>query len=284
MAYTTIFEVKPKKENKKEFCKRIVRLLNEIYFYNDGCIDSNGHIMLNIMFKYSKLNNGYADIDDLLNESNKNYENIFNLCYMSNDNIEIENVLANIDIIINCIYYFQKNAHRYFCREADALKIIDVIFKAINQFLLSNGYKVEYNDENKQAFIVQNEIAINIEDIEDKKLKSNIISFYDYKNSNDIEEKKKILLILAGQLESQKKDIKDLFGTKIQEMLNNYVNNLNIRHNNIDKEYKKCYNKTIAELSDEEMLGWYDYIFAFMLNIYLNLKKLKNININNGYQ
>jgi hypothetical protein len=284
MVYTTIFEVKPKKENKKEFCKRIVRLLNEIYFYNDGCIDSNGHIMLNIMFKYSKLNNGYADIDDLLNESNKNYENIFNLCYMSNDNIEIENVLANIDIIINCIYYFQKNAHRYFCREADALKIIDVIFKAINQFLLSNGYKVEYNDENKQAFIVQNEIAINIEDIEDKKLKSNIISFYDYKNSNDIEEKKKILLILAGQLESQKKDIKDLFGTKIQEMLNNYVNNLNIRHNNIDKEYKKCYNKTIAELSDEEMLGWYDYIFAFMLNIYLNLKKLKNININNGYQ
>ena len=221
MVYTTIFEVKPKKENKKEFCKRIVRLLNEIYFYNDGCIDSNGHIMLNIMFKYSKLNNGYADIDDLLNESNKNYENIFNLCYMSNDNIEIENVLANIDIIINCIYYFQKNAHRYFCREADALKIIDVIFKAINQFLLSNGYKVEYNDENKQAFIVQNEIAINIEDIEDKKLKSNIISFYDYKNSNDIEEKKKILLILAGQLESQKKDIKDLFGTKIQEMLNN---------------------------------------------------------------
>ena len=74
MVYTTIFEVKPKKENKKEFCKRIVRLLNEIYFYNDGCIDSNGHIMLNIMFKYSKLNNGYADIDDLLNESNKNYE------------------------------------------------------------------------------------------------------------------------------------------------------------------------------------------------------------------
>lgn len=284
MAYTTIFEVKPKKENKKEFCKRIVSLLNEIYFYNDGCIDSNGNRMLNIMFKYSKLNNGYADIDDLLNESNKNYENIFNLCYMSNDNIEIENVLANIDIIINCIYYFQKNAQRYFCREADALKIIDVIFKAINQFLLSNGYKVEYNDENKQAFIVQNEIAINIEDIEDKKLKSNIISFYDYKNSNDIEEKKKILLILAGQLESQKKDIKDLFGTKIQEMLNNYVNNLNIRHNNIDKEYKKCYNKTIAELSDEEMLGWYDYIFAFMLNIYLNLKKLKNININNGYQ
>ena len=284
MAYTTIFEVKPKKENKKEFCKRIVRLLNEIYFYNDGCIDSNGHRMLNIMFKYSKLNNGYADIDDLLNESNKNYENIFNLCYMSNDNIEIENVLANIDIVINCIYYFQKNAHRYFCHEADALKIIDVIFKAINQFLLSNGYKVEYNDENKQAFIVQNEIAINIKDIEDKKLKSNIISFYDYKNSNDIEEKKKILLILAGQLESQKKDIKDLFGTKIQEMLNNYVNNLNIRHNNIDKEYKKCYNKTIAELSDEEMLGWYDYNFAFMLNIYLNLKKLKKININNGYQ
>ena len=71
MQYKTIFGRKPKKENKKEFCKRIVELLNNIEYISDRHIYSNGFYMINDMFRFSNLNNGYVDINDLLNESDK---------------------------------------------------------------------------------------------------------------------------------------------------------------------------------------------------------------------
>ena len=79
MQYKTIFGRKPKKENKKEFCKRIVELLNNIEYISDRHIYSNGFYMINDMFRFSNLNNGYFDINDLLNEIDKSISNIFYL-------------------------------------------------------------------------------------------------------------------------------------------------------------------------------------------------------------
>ena len=284
MAYTTILNVKPKKENKKEFCQRICNLLNDIIFCSDGYVYNDGQKMLNVMFKYSKLNNGYANIDDLLNEADKSYSNIFDLCRVSNINIDDEEILVNIDILVNSLYSFKKTNDRHFYEENQALEIIGILFKAVNQYLLSNGYKLEYDEDKEQVFIVVNEIAIDMEEIKDENLKSEIISFYDYKNDNNIEEKKKIILILIGKLESRKNSIEKLLGAKIADMYSNYANNLNLRHNNISEEYKKYYNKTVANLNNEEMIEWYNYIFAFMINIYLSLDKLKDINVNGSYK
>ena len=102
MAYVTIFKTQPKRENKQEFCKRIVNLLNEMEFCSDDDIYNNGEKMLNIMFKYSKFNSGYDSIDDLLNESDKNYSNIL---MFSNDDflakgINLYGLLAESDALI----------------------------------------------------------------------------------------------------------------------------------------------------------------------------------------
>lgn len=284
MAYATIFKTKPKKENKKEFCQRIVSLLDEVEFCIDGYVHNDGRKMLDVMFKYCKLNDGYASIDDLLNEADKPYANIFDLCRINNANIDDEEILVNIDILVNSLYDFKKTRDRYFYNESKAIETIDILLKAVNQYLLSNGYKLEYDDDKKQVFIVDNEIVIDMEEIEDEKLKSEIISFYDYKNANDVEEKKKVMLILIGKLESRKNDIEKLLGSKIADMFSNYANNLNLRHNNISESYKKYYNKAVADLSEEEIVNWYDYVFAFMINIYLSLDKVKDVNVNGGFK
>lgn len=283
MAYTTIFKTKPKKENKTSFCIRICNLLSGIEILS---VDNNtilcGMEMLNYLFKYSKYNNGYCDIDDLLNETNNSYGNIYDLCNQSDYNIWEDEILSNIEIIVNCFYQFNTNKYCRFWHQEESLKNIEVLFKAIRAYLLCSGYKlVEGND---RLCIIESEIAIDVDLIEDEGLKSEVLSFYDYKNANDIEEKKKIMLILIGKLESRKDDIDKLLGSKIADMFSNYVNNLNLRHNNISVDYKKYYNKSVAELNDEDILQWYDYIFAFMINIYLSIDKLKNININNGYK
>ena len=283
MNYKTIFLTRPKKENKKEFCQRIVKLLNEIEFCSDGYVYNDGKRMLNAMFKYSKFNNGYSSIDDMLNEADKSYANIFELCNKDSNNITIEDILINIDIISNFIYEYKRTEQVYFYKEQTAINTIEVIVKAINEFLLCNGYKLEYDEEKEQVFIVDNEIGININEINDEKIKSEVISYYDYKNANDIEEKKKIIVNVISKLENRKNDVAKVMGKSIADMFSNYANNFNLRHNNIDEHYKKYYNEKIALLTDEDVLKWWDYIFAFIINIYLSLDKLKDVNINNGY-
>ena len=284
MSYKTIFRVKPKKENKKEFCQRIVNWLNSIEFCSDKHIYSDGKRMLNVMFRYSKFNNGYSDIDDLLNEANKLYANIFELCKIDNESIDDEEILVNIDIISNCLYDFKRTEDRHFYNDRKAFETIEIMMKAINEFLLCNGYKLEYDEEKEQVFIIDNDIEIDIDEIEDDKIKSEIISYYDYRNANDMDEKKKTIFNLISKLESRKNDIEEIMGTRIADMFTNYANNFNLRHNNTDKKYKKYYNASIDDLNEEEILKWWNYIFAFMINIYMNLDKLKNVNINNGYK
>ena len=92
------------------------------------------------------------------------------------------------------------------------------------------------------------------------------------------------MLILIGKLESIKKDIDKILGSKIADTFSNYANNLNLRHNNISESYKKYYNKAVADLNEEEIIKWYDYVFAFMINIYLSLDKIKDINVNGGFK
>ena len=150
--------------------------------------------------------------------------------------------------------------------------------------MLGYGYVLRYDEEKEQFFIVENDIAIDLDEIDDMKLKSEIISYYDYKNVDDLEEKKKVIFSLISKLESRKNDISKIMGNKIADMFSNYANNFNLRHNNVDENYKKYYNKKIADMNEEEILKWWNYIFAFMINVYLNLNKLKDVNINDSYK
>ena len=45
---------------------------------------------------------------------------------------------------------------------------------------------------------------------------------------------------------------------------------------------KTLSDQDLSDLNDEELVKWYDFIFAFNFNIYVNINKLKNININEG--
>lgn len=146
MVYTTIFKTKPKKENKKRFCQRIVELLDEIEVVtNESCV-VKGWKMLNYLFKYEKINTGYSDIDDWLLEANGNYSDIYALCRRTDFNISDIELLANIEIVVNCFYHFEENIYSngygYFNNKERTLRNIELLFSAIRAFLLINGYKL----------------------------------------------------------------------------------------------------------------------------------------------
>ena len=69
----------------------------------------------------------------------------------------------------------------------------------------------------------------------------------------------------------------------IEKTYGSFSNNFDIRHNNITQGDSN-YNPTIAALSDDEIIKWYDYIYSFMLNIYINLDSIKDVNIDNQFK
>lgn len=281
MVYNSIFNTKPSKNNKQAFCLRVCELLDSIEFYENGYYYKDGKRMLNVMFRYNKCNMGYSSIDDLLQEANDEFVFIFKL--KDQYDINDEEILVNIDIIANCLCGFSPMSDIYFGYEKQANDIIMLLMESMNQFLLALGYKFVFDGKECKMLIMQNEISIDLSSIDDKVLRDEIINYYDYRNYDNLKEKKKILLSLIGELESKKKDIADILGNNIADMFSNYANNFNLRHDNTNPNYKKYYNKTIADLNTDQLAKWYDYIFAFMINIFVSLENLKSVNINKGY-
>ena len=282
MTYSSIFNTKPKKEDKSKFCDRICNLLDKIGFYDGNYVQRrDGMRLLNKIFLFSKLNNGYKDIDDLLTSSDINKKNLYKLKELNDDSITEDAILSNIEIIINCFYNNPYNENNLYSNVQDAKNIISVIITAIREYLLACGYKVEEDEENHKLIIVNLELSIDINNI-DSKIKFDILNYYDFKNKNNKDEKKKILVNLISELEPKREEIHKKLGKHTDKLYGSFSNNFHIRHNNIEKG--KDYHETIAKLSDEEICEWYDYIYSFMLNIYFNLDKLKDVKMDNSFK
>lgn len=269
--YKSIFEKKLNKEHKREFCQRVVNLLHETILYYEYEY-YRGEDLINLLFKKSKLNNGFYSVDDLLEENG--LKSIWTLQSMSSDAIHEEDILANTEILLNCFLELNKT---YFDFNDDNVTIAK---KAMENYLLSIGYKSII--ESGVIRIVENNMAIDVDNIADIQLRDDVITYYDYKNVFNKVEKRRIIVDLINILEPKKDLIKKILGNKVEDLYGFYANNIQLRHNNTDPAVKSHYNKSIADLNDEELVKWYDFIFAFNFNIYVNINKLKNININEG--
>ena len=273
--YKSIFDVKIKAEKKKYVCNRIVDLIDEIN-YEAGNYIFGGKLLINYLFRKSELNNGYSSVDDLL--AANDIVSIWDFVEdeSSEDEISDNDIMINLEIIINCLLKIDLS------KMHSGMEIITSINKAACNYLLSLGYKVEFDKEERRGYIILNNTCVDVDNIDDIQLKNDVITYYDYKNVFNKVEKRRIIVDLINILEPKKDLIKKIFGNKIEDLYGFYANNIQLRHNNIDPALKSYYNKSIAGLNDDELVEWYDFIFAFNFNIYVNINKLKNININGG--
>lgn len=83
---------------------------------------------------------------------------------------------------------------------------------------------------------------------------------YDYRGyKGDLEGKRKILAGLASALEPRRADLNKV----AKVFMGDYfylVNNLNIRHNNVDPADPGKYNSWVAQMPSGELEGWYDTV------------------------
>lgn len=286
MKYKSIFDTEQKKDNPQQFCTRIVTMLNSIEFrYKNGAaILKNGYLFINEIFKFSSFSDVFTSIEDILKAENMYYNDIFSIS-MGEELVDDYELFANIEIIANCIGTF-RNDDSEIVKPIDHFLYNDIkkkIFRIMDHYLLFYGYKLIYNEHLEKFIIAESDIAINIDEIADISIQEEVLDFYNYRNKNNIKEKQKSLYFIFYALEHKTAEIKKILGNGIFTAFQTYANNIGIRHNNLEQSYKH-FSPAVAELKEDELIEWYDYIYAFAINIYMNIDKVKNININDKFK
>lgn len=278
MKYTSIFEKKSSSNNSFNFCRRIDSLIDRLKSYTYGKFSYD---LLDEIFLTLPFNNGFCSIQDILTESDSKYKT-FKWMGKDSSYASIECILANIDIVINCLVE-DKNKLRYPLNEnKENYKVSTNIVKACNEFLFSLGLKLYYSGEKYE--IVENDISIDLTSITNEELKDDVLSYYNYLNKNNYKNKKEILTNLIIKLEGNRTDIQKLYGKGIEQAIFMYGNSLNLRHDNINQNNKGHFKPAVSKLTEEELIEWYDYVYPLAINTYIYLQKLKDINCTNDFK
>ena len=93
-------------------------------------------------------------------------------------------------------------------------------------------------------------------EIVESKLAYEIIQYNHHLLKGDIEKKRRILKVLADKIEPMRTEFKKQQKNKeLESDIGFLLNNMNIRHNNLEGKNAVDY---VKELSDEELEEWYD--------------------------
>ena len=114
--------------------------------------------------------------------------------------------------------------------------------------------------------------AIAVSEIVHGRLSYDIIEYNHHSMRGDISKKKDILYSLANKLEPDRPKLKQINAT-MDDHLFFLFNNMNIRHNNSDKN-SKHYNEYVANMTPMVLEQWYDEIYQLCLLAFLELDNL----------
>jgi hypothetical protein len=153
-----------------------------------------------------------------------------------------------------------------------------LLIRNIDIFIEHFGYtKYENEDDETVIIIEKNEAAIAAAEASEPEIAKRIIQYNHYLLKGDIETKRGILLMMANELEPKRKELENLNSAFTKDLFFMF-NNMNIRHNNIDKNDKN-YNPFVASMNENDLENWYDEIYQMILfaKLLLDNKERQNI-------
>ena len=136
-----------------------------------------------------------------------------------------------------------------------------------------NHEKYVFDDEEMVLIAEKNAEATAVAEIVDTKTSLKVIKYNHYLLKGDIQAKKDIILELATKLEPKRKQLEKL-DNKLSSNLFYLLNNLNLRHNNVDKTNKN-YKDAVAKMRKDTLEKWYDETYQLELLAFLLLDNEK---------
>ena len=92
--------------------------------------------------------------------------------------------------------------------------------------------------------------------------------------AGNVEKKRESLLSLGHQLESSREKIHD---KSLSGAIFSILNNMNIRHNNVDPKDTAKYREFVAKLEPKELEKWYDHLYQMMVAAFARLDAAEDV-------
>lgn len=196
-------------------------------------------------------------LDDILFSDEPTFDETINYCeYVAN----ILKLPENAKLKDNASFYL-----------TDVIVAIRDNLKSIMDWL---NLEMSYFKNEEIALITEKNAAVSaVAECVDEELAYQIVKYNHYTLKGDISKKKEILLKLGNELEPKRKQLSSLNG-QLEKNLFFILNNLNIRHNNSDKE-DKDYKEYTAKMKENELEEWYDELYQMSLLAMLELEQVE---------
>lgn len=142
--------------------------------------------------------------------------------------------------------------------EYDVYKIIENIEELLEEL----NYKIEKIED--RYVIVEKDIVATAVAENNIDIAKDIIEYRRFNLKGEIETKKAIILKLADKIEPLRTKFKGTNFNTIMDDVQMFLNNLNLRHNNLEGKNKK---EIVVNMSKEELEMWYDKVFDMILSV-----------------
>ncbi len=258
--------------SKKKFtCDDFYLALNNL-LCNFSMKGYHGYEGINRYFKYSSVSRGYSSIEDMMHRNTSLKTSDSEDWYFTDK----DDVFCYIEIIVSTILHYESEVRlgksgyvSDLARKSNSLSVLDLC----SEYLTQHGMKFFFEDE--YASIVSSKVALNINEIENNKVRKSILSYFHYSTLEDIEEKRKELKYIDTFLDGQKTEnviTNSLLGRNTSERYSFFMNNFQIRHDNTIVGGKHFFEK-FTQMGKKEIIDLYDFIYSYAVGIYVFLEK-----------
>lgn len=221
----------------------------------------NNHSILDYIQEYYfsswKYRKRYLTIDELMQDLELNKEKMY-------DYIDTKKLLLYIELVYNMLNLCWSDSLTY----SDHTTMV-TLDKNIYDLLEDMNYTINHI-EDRYIIVEKNSLTTAVAELKPK-LTSTVIEYRRFAMNGNIEGKKAILKVLADEIEPLREKFRGTNYNSIVDDTFYLINNLNIRHNNLEGKSKLEY---VSTMSNEELEKWYDKIYDMILGIFVLEKYL----------
>lgn len=199
--------------------------------------------------------------------------------YLKSLNYDVLKIDATFDIesmmtLIELMYNFWYLSKKYVFRNPDYYNCIGNYYHlktVMDDILAQYNYMAYIDGKNNQVLVIEDKPEVTAAaEIAPDKLSLDVIRYNHKSLQGDIEAKRAILLRFGAELEPKRKKLREKNST-LEKNIFQMLNNLNIRHNNINENDSAKYRKYVADMGKRSLENWYDELYQMILLAFLLL-------------
>ena len=245
-----------------ERMEREIDLTNEYLKLDTAiCKETNGYASINYVFEQNfrswKFRSNYMSLEELRIELG---------LYLSkyHPDYRTKNKLSAIDFFTYCELIANLGNSFIESLKANNLKgKAEEVITTLRLDLEMMNHHFKKLDDGRIIVVETNPAATAVSEIVEPDLSDKIIEYNHYLLRGDLAKKREILRALSHKYDAIKPTLKGI-NSGLEDKSSFLLNNLNIRHNNKDKQ-SKDYRKFIADMSDADLEHWYDETYQTLL-------------------